>query len=123
MKIIDLTKEDISQRSDISDAIKVSIDCIQKEPLEKTIFAELENYITPFVFIAITNSPRHIDAICTNVIKNLKERQLFQNQIRIDGSGERGWCIIDLSTCFINIITTEKFEYYSLEKILKGDFS
>ena len=121
--IIDLLKENIENQNDFSDALKSAIEYLKKEPLEKLLFAKSESYVTPFAVIAVSNSAKHIDAVCTNIIKTLKEQSLFNTKIRIDGNGERGWCILDVSDCLINIITEEKFKKYAIDEIIKGNFT
>ena len=122
-QIIDLLKENIENQSDFSEALKSAIEYLKKEPLEQLIFARSQSYITPFAVIAVSNSAKHIDAICANIIKTLKEQSLFNTKIRIDGNGERGWCILDVSDCLINIITEEKFKKYAIDEIIKGNFT
>jgi ribosomal silencing factor RsfS len=122
MKIINLLEEGIKDEDTLSLPLKTTLDYLKKEPIEKLLFAKSETYITPFVIIAISSSPKHIDAMSTNMIKNLKATSLFNSSIRIDGNGERGWCIIDLSNCLVNLMTEEKFEKYALDDIIKGKF-
>ena len=124
--IIDLTQEkvlDFTHKDELSAQASSSLECLLKEPLEKLIFANSQSYITPFAIIAVSNSAKQIDAITSGIIKNLKEKMLFNSKIRIDGSGERGWCIIDLSDCLLNIMTQEKFDKYALQEIIEGKFS
>ena len=122
MKIFELTETKITELENISDSLITSLNAIIKEPLDRIIFAESDKYITPYAVIAVSNSSKQIDAILTNIIKSLKKKSLFNTEIKIDGNGERGWCIIDLSNCLINIMTPQKFEKYALEEIIKGNF-
>jgi ribosomal silencing factor RsfS len=122
--IIDLTKEKVfANQNEVSSQTNCSIEYLLKEPLEKLLFANSQNYITPFAIIAVSSSAKHIDAITTGIIKELKGKTLFNAKIRIDGNGDRGWCIVDLSDCLVNIMTQEKFDKYALEDILNGKFN
>jgi ribosomal silencing factor RsfS len=123
--IIDLTQDkilDFASKEELSPQTNSSIEYLLKERLEKLIFASSQSYITPFAIIAVSNSAKQIDAITSGILKNLKEKMLFNTKIRIDGSGDRGWCIIDLSDCLVNIMTQEKFDKYALEEIIEGKF-
>ena len=113
----------IEEYPSLSPFIKLAFDILTKEPLVSVTFASSQSYVTPYAVIAVSNSAKQIDAITSNFIKQLKEQNLFNLKIKIDGNGERGWCIIDLINCFFHIMTEEKFAKYELEKILKGDYS
>jgi ribosomal silencing factor RsfS len=120
------SEEDIAKLetfSQLSPQILTALNFLAKEPLEQLLFASSESYVTPFAIIAISSSPKQIDAMTTQYIKLLKEKNLFNMTIRVDGNGEREWCTIDLSNCFLHIITKQKLAKYELEKILKGDYS
>ena len=120
------SQEDISQIENfnlLSPLIQEALNFFVKEPLEKLYFAVSNTYITPYSIIAVSTSPKHIDAMTIQYIKALKDKLLFKSQIRVDGNGEREWCTIDLSDCFLHIITVEKLQKYELEKILQGDYT
>ena len=123
-KIIELNKkEDLKLLpAEISDLTRKSLEVVINQPLEKLVFGLSESYITPYAVIAVSNSAKQIDAICSEVIKNLKDHGLFNTKIKIDGNGERGWCIIDLSDSLLHLITTEKLEKFKLEEIIKGNY-
>lgn len=113
---------DVNSIPDLSGGIKVALNLLVKEPLEELYFAEVPNYISPYCILAVSVSPRQIDAIINNIIKTLKEENLFTTKIKIDGNGEREWCIIDIINCFIHIMTPTKLQKYDLQEIFKGNY-
>lgn len=117
------TEQDVENLPDLPDLLKESLLFLAKEPLEKLTFVKTQSYITQFAVLAVSTSARQIDAISTGVIQDLKKKKLFNTTIKLDGNGERGWCIIDLSCCLINILVPEKLQKYKLEDIFKGKFT
>jgi ribosomal silencing factor RsfS len=121
--ITDLTNQQTFDIQGISSQLNVAIKSILQEKLEKILFAKSESYVTPFAMILVSNSPKQIDAVAMQIMKKIKEEKLFVSTIKVDGNGEREWCIIDLGDCLINILTPEKFEKYAIEDILEGKFN
>ena len=119
-KIIDLLTEKNEFENETSERLKIALSVGIKHPVSKFLLAKSEGYITPFCAIISTTSAKQIDAITIEIIKSLKDSNLFNTAIKIDGNGERGWCIIDLGDCFFNLITEEKLSFYKLEDVISG---
>lgn len=118
--MLDLQTQKNEFEGEVSERVRLAIAVASSHPVSKFLLAKSEGYITPFCIIISTTSPKQIDAITIEINKKLKEANLFNSAIKIDGNGERGWCIIDVGDCFINIITEEKLSFYKLEDIITG---
>ena len=87
-----------------------------------TILYDIRKHLSEMDFVMLTcaNSTMHIQGICQNVKKELKEQKTKPYSIE----GERGssWVLMDYSDTLLHIMTLEIREKYNLEELYKKYF-
>jgi ribosome-associated protein len=74
--------------------------------------------ITDYIIIAEGNVERHIKAIATEVIEQLKKEK--EKPLHVEGLQESDWVVIDYLNIIVHLFKPGLREKYSLEKLWKN---
>lgn len=107
----------------IVDQVVEQADNIQAEQI--TVFHVSEqNWITDYVVILGVKTSIHAKAVEESLLKYLSKivtehSKEFYDPIRISGTPESGWTILDVNSIVIHCINEEKREFYDLDSIFE----
>lgn len=110
-----------SSSPDIKKILKKIKEILIEKKCENTVFLDLEkvnSYLSIFV-ITTVGSAVQAKAVSRELERSLKEFKLRKsNQTRsAETSTDNGWILLDLGEIIIHIMTPDKREFYSLDKL------
>jgi ribosome-associated protein len=81
-----------------------------------------DNLITDYIVVMNASNRVHINGLLEALISDLpkltsEDTLNFFSQYQIAGTAESEWIILDLNSIIVHIMTTEKREYYKIDKL------
>ncbi len=104
-------------KKNLPNDLAVSLKACQAKKGEDMILLDLKGIssFTDYFVIIHGNSKRQNVAICENVERELKEKNI--RPASIEGRENAEWILMDYGNFIIHIFSKEAREYYSLEKL------
>jgi len=104
-------------KKDLPNDVRVSLKASQAKKGEGMVILDLKGIssFTDYFVIMHGNSKRQNVAICENVERELKEKDIRPESI--EGRENAEWILMDYGNFIIHIFSREAREYYSLEKL------
>lgn len=104
-------------KKDLPSDLMMSLKASQAKKGEDVVILDLKSLssFTDYFVIMNGNSKRQNVAICENVERELKEKNI--KPASIEGRKNAEWILMDYGNFIIHIFSKEAREYYSLEKL------
>jgi ribosome-associated protein len=104
-------------KENLPNDVRVSLKASQAKKGEGMVILDLKSIssFTDYFVIMHGNSKRQNMAICENVERELKEKDIRPESI--EGRENAEWILMDYGNFIIHIFSKEAREYYSLEKL------
>lgn len=104
-------------KKDLPSDLMMSLKASQAKKGEDVVILDLKilSSFTDYFVIMNGNSKRQNVAICENVERELKEKNI--KPASIEGRENAEWILMDYGNFIIHIFSKEAREYYSLEKL------
>jgi len=98
----------------IFDIVRKSLDSAKAEDIT-SLDIRGKSALADHMIIASGRSSRHVNAICDQLLRALKENGFATS--RVEGLNSGDWVLIDADDVIIHIFRPEVREFYALEKI------
>jgi ribosome-associated protein len=104
-------------KKDLPNDVRMSLKASQAKKGEGMVILDLKSIssFTDYFVIMQGNSKRQNMAICENVERELKEKDIRPESI--EGRENAEWILMDYGNFIVHIFSKEAREYYSLEKL------
>jgi len=71
--------------------------------------------LADYFIIGSGDTERQLKAICDDVLE--RGAELSQKPLRVDGSPESGWMVVDFASVIVHIFLPAQRDYYRLEEL------
>jgi len=71
--------------------------------------------VTDWMMVVTGTSQRHVKSLADTVVEKCKENGI--RPLGMEGDSEADWVLVDLGDVIVHVMTEEKREFYSLEKL------
>jgi len=108
-------------------AVAKVVTLIEEKKVEdfKTFFMSDRAWISDYVLLVSVQNALHAGAIINTLKKDTmsmltpENANDFYEEPRVSGSAESGWCIVDLNSILIHLVTDEVRTFYKLDTLLE----
>ena len=115
---IPITLHDLSEGAGLLDLVTTSLDDDKAEDIVAIDMAG-KSAISDHIVIASGRSQRHISAMASHLVKNLKDTGV--GEIRIEGANQADWVLIDAGDVIVHLFRPDVREFYGLDKMWGGE--
>ncbi len=107
----------------IVDSIVKKVDAKKADDIRVFSVADT-NWLTDYVIIIGASNKIHSKALVNELLSHLtsivrEHSRHFYDPMKISGSPESGWVILDINSIVIHCVDTEKREHYKLDEVFE----
>jgi ribosome-associated protein len=89
---------------------------LNKKALDQQYYHLNESYFIEHVLVFSANNKIHLKAILNELIKKAKSFPNECSEVRVSGTAESEWLILDIDIAIIHLVSTEIRAFYQLDE-------